>query len=103
MDNSGWTLAPTFDLNPVPADLMPRVLSTTIDLEESTCSIDLLEASADLYALPLVKARGILAEVAGVTSTWRAVAKEVGARAAEIHRMASAFDHDALRQAMTLA
>jgi serine/threonine-protein kinase HipA len=103
LDHSGWTLAPAFDLNPVPVDLKPRVLSTNIDLKESTCSIDLLEASAELYALPLTKARRILAEVAGATSRWRAVAEEVGASPAEIHRMASAFEHEALGQALALA
>lgn len=102
-DSSGWTLAPAYDLNPVPVDLKPRVLTTSIDLEECTCSIALLEASAELYALPLAKARAILVEVAVATSAWRAVAEEVGASAAEIHRMASAFDHDALRQALALA
>ncbi len=102
MDNSGWTLSPAYDLNPVPADLKPRVLTTNIDLEEGTCSIDLLEASAELFSLSLAKAREILVEVAAATSTWRAVAEDLGAPSSEIHRMASAFEHDALRQALTL-
>lgn len=102
MDQAGWTLSPAYDLNPVPADLKARVLATNIDLEESTCSLDLLEASAGYYALSLAEARRILKEVAIATSTWRAVAKEVGAGAAETHRMASAFEHDALEQALAL-
>ncbi|HSP42701.1 MAG TPA: type II toxin-antitoxin system HipA family toxin [Luteolibacter sp.] len=102
MDSSGWTLSPAYDLNPVPADLKARVLATNIDLEESTCSIDLLEASAEYYALSLARARVILKEVAVVTSTWRSVARDVGASSAEIHRMASAFEHDSLRQALAL-
>ena len=102
MERSGWTLSPAYDLNPVPADLKARVLATNIDLEESTCSIDLLEASAGYFALSLGEARVILKEVAAATSIWRDVARQVGAPAKEIHRMASAFEHDALQQALAL-
>jgi serine/threonine-protein kinase HipA len=102
MDRSGWILSPAYDLNPVPADLKARVLTTNIDLEESTCSIDLLEASAGYFALSLGEARGILKEVAAATSTWRDVARQAGAPAKEIHRMASAFEHDALQQALAV-
>jgi serine/threonine-protein kinase HipA len=72
-------LSPAYDLNPVPADLKARILSTNIDLQESTCSVDLLEASADYFALSLSEARLILKQVAMATSSWRAVALEVGA------------------------
>ena len=102
IDKSGWTLSPAYDLNPVPADLKARVLTTNIDLEEGTCSIDLLEASADYFALSLTEARAILKDVATATSSWRTVARQVGATAAEIHRMATAFEHDSLRQALAL-
>jgi len=102
IDKSGWTLSPAYDLNPVPADLKARVLTTNIDLEESTCSIDLLEASADYFALSLAEARVIIKQVATATSSWRTVAREVGATAAEIHRMATAFEHDSLGQALAL-
>ena len=101
-DRSGWTLSPAYDLNPVPADLKARLLSTNIDLEESTCSVDLLEGSAEYFALSLPEARSILKEVALATSSWRSVAKEVGANGKEIHRMASAFEHEALQQALVL-
>lgn len=102
IDKSGWTLSPAYDLNPVPADLKARMLSTNINLEESTCSIDLLEASADYFALSLAEARSILKQVAVATSSWRTVAIEVGASSKETHRMASAFEHDALIQASAL-
>jgi serine/threonine-protein kinase HipA len=102
IDRRGWTLAPAYDLNPVPADLKARVLSTNITLDDGTCSIDLLEASAESFSLSLTEARRILKEVALATSSWRVVAREAGASAKEIHRMASAFEHDALRQALAL-
>lgn len=99
---AGWTLAPAYDLNPVPTDLKARVLTTNIDLHEGTCSISLLEASAEYFGLNLVKARRIIKEVATITSTWRDVAREVGARSAEVNRMASAFVHDDLHRALEL-
>ena len=99
---AGWSLSPTYDLNPVPADLKARILSTNITLDEGTCSIDLLEASTQYFALNLAEARGIIKDVATVTATWREVARASGARSDEINRMASAFEHEDLRRAITL-
>jgi len=61
-----------------------------------------LEAASAYYALTLVQARGIIREVARATALWRDVAREVGARAAEISRMESAFEHIELQQALAL-
>ena len=98
----GWTLSPAYDLNPVPPDIKARILTTNIDLTEGTCSLDLLEAASEYFALSLTKARTIIKEVAAATSAWRTVAREVGARAAEIQRMAGAFEHEELRRALAL-
>ncbi|MDA0812373.1 MAG: type II toxin-antitoxin system HipA family toxin, partial [Verrucomicrobia bacterium] len=100
---SGWALSPAYDLNPVPVDIKARVLTTNIDLDEGTCSVDLLEASARYFALSLSDARSILKQVACATSTWRAAARDLGSASAEIDRMASAFEHDDLHRALTLA
>ncbi len=100
---SGWVLSPAYDLNPVPMDLKARVLTTNIDLDEGTCSVDLLESAAGYYALSLTDARSILGQVAGATSRWREVAREAGAAPAEMDRMASAFEHDELRQALAFS
>lgn len=43
LGKAGWSLSPAYDLNPVPTDLKARVLTTNIDLDEGTCSLDLLE------------------------------------------------------------
>ena len=99
---TGWSLSPAYDLNPVPSDLKARVLTTNIDLDEGTCSLDLLEAASGFFALTLAQARSIIKEVATVTATWRDTANTVGARAAEIDRMASAFEHDDLKQGLAL-
>jgi serine/threonine-protein kinase HipA len=102
LGKAGWSLSPAYDLNPVPTDLKARVLTTNIDLNEGTCSIDLLEDAAEYFGLGLAAARLIIKEVATVTATWRKIAREVGAKSAEISRMASAFEHDDLRRALAL-
>src|SRR3546814_1443438 len=86
----------------VPADLKARVLTTNIDLDEGTCSLDLLEAASAFFALTLPQARAIIKEVAVVTATWRDTAMAVGAGSAEITRMASAFEHNDLTRALAL-
>jgi serine/threonine-protein kinase HipA len=102
LGRAGWSLAPAYDLNPVPSDLKARVLTTNIDLDEGTCSLDLLEAAAEFFALTLAQARTIIKEVATVTAGWRRTAAAVGARPSEIHRMASAFEHNDLKRALAL-
>jgi serine/threonine-protein kinase HipA len=102
LSRAGWSLSPAYDLNPVPTDLKARVLTTNIDLDEGTCSVDLLEQSSQYFSLSLQQAREIIKQVATVTATWRDTAKAVGARPAEITRMASAFEHDDLKRALAL-
>jgi serine/threonine-protein kinase HipA len=102
LDRAGWSLSPAYDLNPVPTDLQARVLATNINLDEGTCSVDLLEAAAEYFALTLAQAGFIIKEVATVTATWRDTAKAIGARAAEVNRMASAFEHNDLKSALAL-
>jgi serine/threonine-protein kinase HipA len=102
LGQAGWSPSPTFDLNPVPTDLKARVLTTNIDLDEGTCSVDLLEAASRFFAHTLAQARAVIKEVAVVTATWRDVAEAVGARSAEISRMASAFEHDDLWRALAV-
>lgn len=102
IDRNGWSLSPAYDLNPTPTDLKERILATNIDLDEGTCSLDLLESASEYFDLNLVEARTIIKEVASATSKWRPVAKKVGAPASEIGRMSSAFEHDDLKSALVL-
>ncbi len=80
LGRAGWSLSPAYDLNPVPTDLKARVLTTNIDLDEGTCSLDLLEAACEFFVLTLAQARVVIKEVASVTETWRDTAKALGAR-----------------------
>jgi hypothetical protein len=49
----GWVLSPAYDLNPTPTDVKARILTTNIDLQDGTCSVDLLENAAEFFGLSL--------------------------------------------------
>ncbi|MCP4692130.1 MAG: HipA domain-containing protein, partial [Desulfobacterales bacterium] len=89
----GWRLSPAYDLNPVPADIKPRILSTAIDLDDGAASLDLAMEVAEYFRLDKDVAHGIIKEVGTAVSTWRRQAASLGLKAAEIDRMASAFEH----------
>jgi len=97
---SGWRLAPAYDLNPVPTDIRPRVLSLAIDEEDNTASFDLAMETAPRFGLTTDHARIIAAEVAAAVSGWRQEAARAGLTSNQIGRMASAFEHDDLKKAM---
>lgn len=90
---NGWRLAPAYDLNPVPVDVKPRVLSTAIDMEDRTASLALALEVAEYFELTAKDARAIAVEVAAATSKWRKEAAKLGLAKAEIDRMSSAFEH----------
>ena len=83
--------APAYDLNPVPADLGPRVLSTAIDAEDATASVDLAFSVAEYFGLTQTPARRIAGEVRKAVSQWRIVARQVGIKKGDQDRVASAF------------
>jgi serine/threonine-protein kinase HipA len=77
-------------------------LTTKIDLDDGTCSVDLVLSAAEYFGLSLARAREIVRQTANATAGWRDVAREVGARSSEITRMASAFEHGALTDALAI-
>lgn len=95
----GWRLAPAYDLNPVPVDIKPRILTTAIDEEDGTASLDLALATAAHYKLKPEMARRIMREVGAAVAGWREAAGALGLSKNSIERMASAFEHEDLRQA----
>ena len=100
--NSGWRLAPAYDLNPTPVDVRPRVLSTAIEIEDATASLDLALETAQYYGIKASDARMIAVEVAKAVSDWRAAAARLNIHSREIERMASAFVHHDLEKALGL-
>ena len=97
---NGWRLAPAYDLNPVPVDLKPRVLTTAIDLDVGMASLDLALEVADYFELDSREAISMAKEVGRAVSGWRMEASRRGLSSSEIERMASAFEHDDLRAAL---
>jgi serine/threonine-protein kinase HipA len=97
---AGWRLSPAYDLNPVPTDIKPRVLTTAINLDDATASLGLALDVADYFELGAKEARQIAAEVGKAVAVWRRVAAKLGLAPAEIERMASAFEHDDLKAAI---
>ncbi|MCU7943530.1 MAG: type II toxin-antitoxin system HipA family toxin [Candidatus Thiodiazotropha sp. (ex Cardiolucina cf. quadrata)] len=99
----GWRLAPAYDLNPVPTDIKPRVLTTAIDLDDGAASLDLAMSVVGYFELDESKAHAIAAEVGMAVRTWREEASRMGLTPAEIDRMASAFEHEDLKAALSLS
>lgn len=95
----GWRLSPLYDVNPTPIEIKPRILTTTIDLYDSTASLDLALSVTKEFGLTQKEARRIAKEVGNAVNTWREEAKRFQIRAIEIERRASAFDHQDLIQA----
>jgi len=96
----GWRLSPAYDLNPVPVDIKPRILTTAINEDDGTASLDLAMSVADYFGLEKDQAKAIGAEVGKAVSTWRGEAARHGIAKGEIDRMASAFEHDDLKKAL---
>lgn len=97
---AGWRLSPAYDLNPVPTDIKPRVLTTAIDLDDGTASLKLALDVAGYFELRGDDAGQIAGQVGQAVATWRKVAVKIGLTAVEINRMASAFEHDDLKAAL---
>jgi serine/threonine-protein kinase HipA len=96
----GWRLSPAYDLNPVPVDVKPRVLTTAIDLEDGTASLERAMDVASYFELDARAATRIAGEVGRAVATWRAEAARLRLATAEIDRMASAFEHEDLHAAL---
>jgi serine/threonine-protein kinase HipA len=89
----GWRLSPAYDLNPVPVDIKPRVLTTAINEDDGTASVDLAMEVAEYFELDVSAARKIAGQIGRAVAQWRLIAKRMGIKDAEIDRMASAFEH----------
>ncbi len=96
----GWRLSPAYDLNPVPIDIKPRVLSTAINEDDATASLPLAIEVAGYFELDNNRAKEIAAEVGRAVSKWQNEAARLGVTKSEVERMASAFDHEDLRTAL---
>jgi serine/threonine-protein kinase HipA len=100
--HKGWRLSPAYDINPVPIDVKARVLSTSIDFDNPTASIELAFSVVDEFRIEKKRAVEILKEVVFAVKEWRSVATQLQIEKKEIERMASAFEHDELEKSCEL-
>ncbi|MAX25310.1 MAG: phosphatidylinositol kinase [Phycisphaeraceae bacterium] len=98
----GWRMSPVYDINPMPADIKPRILTTTIDLYDGTASLDLALSVVKEFRLDSNQVKTIVKEVSRATRQWRDVAQSLGASKKDIDRMATAFEHEDSLQAKRL-
>jgi len=96
----GWRLSPIYDVNPTPLEIKPRILTTTITYDDGTASLNLALSVAKEFGLTQEAAKKIAKEVGHAVSTWREHTKTMQIKSAEAERMASAFDHKDLAQAL---
>ncbi len=100
---SGWKLSPAYDLNPVPSDIKPRILSTNIDLHDGTASLKLALEVASYFDISSEKAHIIALEVGQVVTQWKKLAAKLGLSSREMSRMESSFEHQDLQQALSFS
>jgi len=100
----GWRLAPAYDINPVPIDIKPRMLSTSIAEDpDLTASLQLALEVSDHFGVKAGEAGSIIADVHRAVSTWQEVAASFGLKRRELERMATAFQHEDSEFAASLA
>ncbi len=90
----GWRLSPAYDMNPTPILVKARVLTTAIDLDNTSASLENAMSVINDFRLSKDKARKIIQEVAVAVRQWRQVASELGLSKRDCDRMASAFEHE---------
>jgi len=100
--SAGWTLSPAFDLNPNP-NPGPKHLSTAVDLDDTTASVDTLIDVAGFFRLDGDDVRQVLGEVSRAIGSWRTAAEEAGWDRAAVEHMAPAFEHDRASRAAEAA
>ncbi|UQG56569.1 MULTISPECIES: type II toxin-antitoxin system HipA family toxin [unclassified Marinobacter] len=97
----GWRLSPAYDMNPVPAEVGPRVMALALDEHgDRTGSLDAVIACSEYFGLEQDKAEIVAAEVAEAVGQWQALAHRVGLNASDRRHMESAFDHGDIEKAL---
>ena len=96
---NGWRLAPAYDLNPVPADVKPRIHALAIDESDGTASLETAFRIVPMFGMTEESARAIAAEAGTAVRRWRGAAAGHGLTPDEAERMSSAFEHEDLNAA----
>ena len=96
---NGWRLAPAYDLNPMPADVKPRIHALAIDESDGMASLETALRIVPMFGMTEESARAIAAEAGTAVGRWRGAAARYGLTPDEAERMSSAFEHEDLNAA----
>ncbi len=95
----GWRLSPAYDINPTPAEVNPRILSTAINFDDPSASLATALSVAKDFRLSKEEANKTVREVVQAVKQWKKVAADLGLSKSEINRMSTAFEHDDRKKA----
>ncbi|MBP6985538.1 MAG: type II toxin-antitoxin system HipA family toxin [Alphaproteobacteria bacterium] len=90
----GWRLSPAYDINPTPIEIAPHVLTTSIDFNDNTASLETAMRVAKEFRLKKEDALQIIREVTSSVKQWRQIASTFGLSKQECDRMSSAFVYE---------
>lgn len=99
---AGWRLAPAYDLNPVPVEVKPRILSTSISFDSAEASLELALEVAGEFGLKPTEAKAVAKEVGAAVSRWKQTARQMGITDRAASKMASAFEHADMEMAQAI-
>ncbi len=88
LGESGWSLAPAYDMNPVAHG---RGLALNISTTDNAQELDLVREVAPQFRIKAPRGKGILAEVFAAVQSWEVVAKAAGLTRESRAQMANAF------------
>jgi len=97
--NQGWRLSPIYDINPTPVEIKPRVLTTAIDYDDRSASLETAMRVMKEFRLNKDQAANIVKDVANAVKQWRKLASGFGLSKSECDSMASAFEHEDMEKA----
>ena len=97
-----WCLSPAYDINPTPAEIRPRFLSTAIgvDPEDTSASLELAYEVASYFDMEEDEAHSVAREIGEITKDWADRAADMGIHGREIALMTSEFEHEDLSMAL---
>lgn len=90
----GWKLSPVYDINPTPIEIKPRILSTAIDFNDTTASLETAMTVIKEFRLVKKQAQEIIQEVSAAVKQWQKIALDLGLSKRECERMSSAFQYE---------
>lgn len=99
---AGWRLAPAYDLNPIPVEIKPRILSTSISFDSAEASLELALEVAGEFGLKPTEAMTVAKEVGAAVSQWKQTARKMGITDRAASKMASAFEHADMKMAQAI-